>query len=87
MARRSTWRFVWRGLLIFVLLMVADFLAAAALCLIEWPSRAAGLLPPASLRLSLQIVDEERRLASLETSEAELQKGLEQALAISFISV
>ena len=29
MARRSTWRFVWRGLLIFVLLIVADFLAAS----------------------------------------------------------
>jgi hypothetical protein len=29
MARRSTWRFVWRGLLIFVLLIVADFQAAS----------------------------------------------------------
>ena len=64
-----------------------DFLAAAALCLIEWPSRAAGLLPPASLRLSLEIVDEERRQACLETLDTELQKGLEKALAISFISV
>jgi len=29
MARRSTWRFAWRGLLIFVLLIVADFQAAS----------------------------------------------------------
>ncbi len=29
MARRSTWRFVWRGLLMFVLLIVADFQAAS----------------------------------------------------------
>lgn len=41
---------------------IRDYLAADALCLVEWPERGAGILPPADLLLSLEVVPAGRRL-------------------------
>ncbi len=41
---------------------VRDFFAATAACLVEWPERGAGLLPPADLELALEYEGEGRRV-------------------------
>jgi len=41
---------------------IRDLLASDAVCLIEWPERGAGVLPPADLELSLIYQDAGRRL-------------------------
>lgn len=38
-----------------------DYFSPESLCLIEWPDKAAGLLPPADIELTLAILDEGRR--------------------------
>lgn len=38
-----------------------DCLLSGSLCLVEWPARAAGLLPDETLRLELQFVDGQTR--------------------------
>lgn len=37
-----------------------ELFGPAAVCLIEWPERAAGGLPPADLRIALRVIDEGR---------------------------
>ena len=39
-----------------------DYFAASALCLVEWPERAAGWLPPADVHLHLAVEGSARRL-------------------------
>lgn len=39
-----------------------DYFAGEALCLVEWPERAAGWLPPADLHLRLSVAGEGRRV-------------------------
>ena len=41
-----------------------DYFGAGALCLVEWPERAAGLLPPADLILTLEVAGDGRRLTA-----------------------
>ncbi len=41
---------------------VRDFFAADAVCLVEWPERGVGLLPPADLELVLEYQGEGRRV-------------------------
>lgn len=45
---------------------VEDALYAGALCLIEWPEKAAGLLPDETLYLRIDIVDEHTRKITAE---------------------
>lgn len=40
-----------------------DYFSPDTVCLIEWPDKAAGLLPPADLELTLAIIDEGRRFS------------------------
>ncbi|MFQ5487983.1 MAG: tRNA (adenosine(37)-N6)-threonylcarbamoyltransferase complex ATPase subunit type 1 TsaE [Gammaproteobacteria bacterium] len=47
---------------------VRDFFAAAAVCLVEWPERGAGLLPPPDLELLLEYEGEGRRVGLHATS-------------------
>jgi tRNA threonylcarbamoyladenosine biosynthesis protein TsaE len=49
---------------------VRDLLAGDALCLIEWPERGAGVLPPADLELILAYQETGRRVAVTALSEA-----------------
>lgn len=39
-----------------------DLLTPQSVCLIEWPERGAGLLPPADVRITLEYLDGERRV-------------------------
>ncbi len=39
-----------------------DLLTPQSVCLIEWPERGAGLLPPADIRITLEYLDGERRV-------------------------
>lgn len=41
---------------------IRDYLSGDALCLIEWPERGAGVLPPADLQIHIQAEGEGRRL-------------------------
>ena len=45
-----------------------DFFDADALCLVEWPSKGAGLLPAADLEIILECAGEGRRLTLLPRS-------------------
>lgn len=45
---------------------VEDALYSNNLCLVEWPDRAANLLPPETLHLFLEIVDEGNRTLRLQ---------------------
>lgn len=63
-----------------------DFLASADICLIEWPSRAGTVLPPAGLGIVLAPRDQDEREATLETALPALQEALAEALSISFYS-
>ena len=47
---------------------VEDCLYSGYLCLVEWPSRAEGIFPPNTLRLTLTVTGEFDRLISVETS-------------------
>lgn len=51
-----------------------ELFAQPGLKLVEWPERAAGLLPEPDLRIALEIVDERRRRVTLE---AATPRGLE----------
>lgn len=44
---------------------IRDYFGAANICLVEWPERGAGVLPPADLQVSLQ-VQEPGRIVKLE---------------------
>lgn len=48
---------------------IRDYLAADALCLLEWPERGSGILPPADLALHLQVVPAGRQLRAEAGSE------------------
>ena len=63
-----------------------DFVHGSAVCLIEWPSRAAGSLPAPDLRLELTPLADEQRQLRLETADLELLKALEKIPAICFLS-
>jgi len=47
-----------------------DYLSPRTLCLVEWPERGAGSLPPADLHLSLEPLDSDRRAVSLSAGTA-----------------
>jgi tRNA threonylcarbamoyladenosine biosynthesis protein TsaE len=47
-----------------------------AMVFVEWPERAGGLLPPATVTARLGHVDEHRRSISLSSAEPELLAGL-----------
>jgi tRNA threonylcarbamoyladenosine biosynthesis protein TsaE len=51
-----------------------DVFAQPGLKLVEWPERAAGLLPEADLRIAIELVDETRRRVVFEAGTA---RGLE----------
>ncbi len=51
-----------------------DVFAQPGLKLVEWPERAAGLLPKADLRIAIELVDETRRRVVFEAGTA---RGLE----------
>jgi tRNA threonylcarbamoyladenosine biosynthesis protein TsaE len=38
-----------------------DYFGTDAICMVEWPEKAAGMLPPADIRIALQIQDSGRR--------------------------
>jgi tRNA threonylcarbamoyladenosine biosynthesis protein TsaE len=63
-----------------------DFLAGDALCLIEWPSRAAHALPLATWAIHWQIGAGETREIRLECRDENLHKTLHVALKKFFIS-
>ena len=44
---------------------VEDALYSGHLCLVEWPERAAGLLPENTLHVKLELVDEGKRKLTL----------------------
>ncbi|MBV8649728.1 tRNA (adenosine(37)-N6)-threonylcarbamoyltransferase complex ATPase subunit type 1 TsaE [Paludibacterium sp.] len=47
-----------------------DYFGADAVCLVEWPEKAQGLLPPADLILSLDVADTGRRYRFTALTEA-----------------
>jgi len=63
-----------------------DFVHGTAVCLIEWPSRAADSLPTPDLRLTLTPLSLAQRRVQLETGNPILLKALEQSPIISFLS-
>ncbi|HYP68972.1 MAG TPA: tRNA (adenosine(37)-N6)-threonylcarbamoyltransferase complex ATPase subunit type 1 TsaE [Thiobacillaceae bacterium] len=50
---------------------------AATVCLVEWPERAAGLMPPADLRIHLSISDDGRK-ACIHAESAQGQQCMEE---------
>ncbi|MSQ69556.1 MAG: tRNA (adenosine(37)-N6)-threonylcarbamoyltransferase complex ATPase subunit type 1 TsaE [Gammaproteobacteria bacterium] len=64
-----------------------DFLAGDALCLIEWPSRAAHALPSATVAIHWQLGVGESREITLECGDENLYKTLHVELKKCFISV
>lgn len=60
-----------------------DTLAAEAICLIEWPSRARGVLPAAEVVIFLSHIDVNVRSCVIQTASLQLQKALEEQAEIS----
>ncbi len=53
-----------------------DLFAAAGLKLVEWPDKAEGLLPPADLRMNLDILADEQRELTLSAATPQGQRWL-----------
>jgi tRNA threonylcarbamoyladenosine biosynthesis protein TsaE len=57
-----------------------DLFGNAGLKLVEWPDKAAGLLPAADLRITLTPVDEDQRQVRVETGTVQGQQWLSQLM-------
>lgn len=58
---------------------VRDYFSGASVCIIEWPERAGGLLPPPDVEVKIMPVDSERQVQLISHTEAgtALVDGLE----------
>ncbi len=59
---------------------VRDYLQGRGVCLVEWPERGAGLLPPADVDIHLQVADEGRVL-TFESHSEEGEAMLDRLIA------
>jgi tRNA threonylcarbamoyladenosine biosynthesis protein TsaE len=54
---------------------VEDTLYSGNLCLVEWPDRALGLLPPDAFHISIEVIDNTTRKLSLGIEQEPLKKA------------
>ena len=54
---------------------VEETLYSGNLCLVEWPERAPGLLPPDAFQISIKVVDDNTRLLKLGIEQEPLKKA------------
>ena len=59
---------------------VRDYLSGASLCLVEWPERGQGVLPPADLDIEIEPTEDGRRLV-LRAGKPRTEHPLEQLAA------
>ncbi|MCB1799940.1 MAG: tRNA (adenosine(37)-N6)-threonylcarbamoyltransferase complex ATPase subunit type 1 TsaE [Gammaproteobacteria bacterium] len=63
-----------------------DLLAVPALCLVEWPERGIGLLPPADLTIAIEHAGEARKLA-MSASTTVAERFLESLRGVSHAGI